>query len=144
MKLFISTAIIFFMTLMLEGCLIDGEERHYLYLTIYPFDMEKTYGLYILDDEGIVMKANVPITISDEGKAVIRDWTHINKDGNVYFLYTPYITEPEGPVRGDTIDTRDPLDFFTCLRIRENLQVARGKAGQCGTHIEYFYMTNAE
>lgn len=143
-KILSVVAVTMFIMTMFSGCLIDGVERHYLYLRVSPYKTGDKCGLYILNDRGIVVKTNEQVTIPEDGEAVFRDYdVKFDGMGNTYFLYFPYVKNLESmPAIGDTVETRNPLEFFGGLKDSMGvIRVARGLPGVCGEFIEVFQMT---
>lgn len=143
-KLLSVLTVVMVIATMFSGCLIDGTERHYLYLKVSPYETGDKCGLYILNDHGVVVKTNEPVTIPEDGEAVFSDYNvKFDNMGNTYFLYYPYAKDLKNmPSVGDTVGTRNPIEFFGGLKNRKGeVRVARGQSGLCGEFIEVFEMT---
>ena len=142
-KILSVVAVMMFIMTMFSGCLIDGVERHYLYLKVSPYETGDKCGLYILNDHGIVVKTNELVTVTEDGEAVFRDYDVKFYDaGNTYFLYFPYAKGLNEfmPAMGDTIYTRNPMEFFEGLKGMGEVRVSRGQPSTCGEFIEVFEM----
>ncbi len=128
---------------MLSGCLVDGDERHYLYLNIKPYKAGD-YGLYIVNEKGLLENSNVLLSLTEDSELVTNSFNP--KDGYIYFMYYPYTQKPTSmPEKGDTVLTRNPHEFFRVLNTSvDNLKVARGSSSRCGSYIQFFNMVHAE
>ncbi len=133
-----------FMALIMTGCMIPLDERHYLYLTVKGCETSQTCGLYILNEQGVLVNSNVPIKIDENGEDLEKDLNH--QENNTYFLYFPYTDSPSNmPETGEIVETRNPHDFFHGLRTEvKELKVARGQASICGSHTQIFFLSPAE
>jgi hypothetical protein len=103
-------------------------------------------GLYVMNEENVVVDANVIVT-TDSGKIQTEKELYY-KNSYSFFLYSPYIPDPEYmPVIGDTIDTIDPFVFFDSLKTiidqhRGIIRVSKGKTISCYPKDIFFEMEN--
>ena len=103
-------------------------------------------GLYVMNEENIVVEANVIVT-TDSGRIQTGKELYY-KNNYSFFLYSPYVSDPDDmPVIGDKIDTIDPFVFFESLRnvvdqSRGILRVSLGKIISCYPRDVFFEMKN--
>jgi len=61
-----------FAAVSMTSCMIPLDERHYLYLTVKGCDA----SLYILNEQGILVTANVPIRLDENGEDLEKELNH--------------------------------------------------------------------
>lgn len=113
-------------------------------LRIHDLEGDQECGLYVIDKNNIIVKSNIRV----EGVVITENI--YNREGYVYFLYSPFVADPVGlPKEGEMMEKNDVVIFFRPLAeiiAKSNisagdLRVARGlKACKEKGIVMDFYM----
>lgn len=132
-----------------DGFIFDAEtktEYKRFVPRISGYAYGEVFGLYVMNEENVVVEANV-VVITDSGRIQTERELYY-KNGYSFFLYSPYIPDPEDmPIIGDKVDTIDPFEFFGSLKTivdqcRGILRVSMGKIISCYPRDVFFEMKN--
>ena len=103
---------------------IHDDVCDYATINVFPAQEKDVFGLYIIDKNNKVVKANQEVNSGDSFKKEF-----IDIDGYKFFLYSPYTPNPEGmPAEREYVNTHDQFVFFQPLATQSNhtLEVSKG------------------
>ncbi len=140
--------ILFLAALLMTGCSLMHDDRagcERIVPHISSYTDGETFGMFILNSDNVVTEANVLVTVAADGPQTERELYH--RDGNTYFLYSPYLPDTEGmPEKGSVMETRSPYEFFSFLATQGTAlsRVPLGEFKSWGPCVIYFQMVRYE